>query len=162
MCEENMRGIVYEFMDVVLHTDAIHRGGGQIIPTCRRVLYAAAMTATPRLMEPVYLVEIQAPETALGGIYGTLNQKRGMVFEEVQRPGTPMYNVKAYLPVVESFGFQSDLRAQTSGQAFPQCVFDHWEVMMADPMSAGSQTYDIIMAARKRKGLKIELPVLGD
>lgn len=36
MAEENMRGIVFEFCDVVMHADAIHRGGGQIIPTCRR------------------------------------------------------------------------------------------------------------------------------
>jgi len=34
-----------------------------------------------------------------------------MVFGENQRPGTPLYNVKAYLPVAESFGFDSDLRA---------------------------------------------------
>ena len=43
--------------DVVMHADAIHRGGGQIIPTCRRVLYACELTAQPRLCEPVYLVE---------------------------------------------------------------------------------------------------------
>ena len=66
---------------------------------------------------------------ALGGIYSVLNQKRGHVFEEMQRAGTPIFNLKAYLPVVESFGFTSTLRAATSGQAFPQCVFDHWEVM---------------------------------
>ncbi len=47
--------------DVVLHADAIHRGGGQIIPTCRRVLYATVLAADPRLCEPVYLVEIQVP-----------------------------------------------------------------------------------------------------
>eukprot|EP00894_Picocystis_sp_ML_P002001 jgi/Pico_ML_1/52518/g3209.t1 len=64
--------------------------------------------------------EIQAPEQALGGIYSVLNQKRGMVFEEAQRPGTPIYNIKAYLPVIESFGFTSTLRAATSGQAFPK------------------------------------------
>ena len=58
-----------------------------------------------------------------------LNQKRGQVFEEAQRPGTPIFNLKAYLPVVESFGFTSTLRAATSGQAFPQSVFDHWEIM---------------------------------
>ena len=73
--------------DVVLHTDAIHRGGGQIIPTCRRAIYASQLTAGPRLCEPIYLVEIQAPENALGGIYSVLNQKRGHVFEEMQRPG---------------------------------------------------------------------------
>ena len=53
------------------------------------------------------------------------------VFEEVNRPGTPIYNVKAYLPVFESFGFTTALRAATSGQAFPQCVFDHWCALLA-------------------------------
>ncbi|VFQ77244.1 unnamed protein product [Cuscuta campestris] len=109
LAEENMRGICFEVCDVVLHADAIHRGGGQVIPTARRVIYASQLTAKPRLLEPVYLVEIQAPEQALGGIYSVLNQKCGHVFEEVQRPGTPLYNIKAYLPVVESFGFSRSL-----------------------------------------------------
>lgn len=74
-------------------------------------------------------VEIQCPENAIGGIYSVLNRRRGQVFSEEQRPGTPMFTVKAYLPVMESFGFNSDLRSQTAGQAFPQCVFDHWELM---------------------------------
>lgn len=38
-----------------LHADAIHRGGGQLIPTCRRVCYAAALLATPGIQEPVFL-----------------------------------------------------------------------------------------------------------
>ena len=59
LCDENMRGVRFNIYDVTLHTDAIHRGGGQIIPTARRVLYACVLTAAPRLMEPVYLVEIQ-------------------------------------------------------------------------------------------------------
>lgn len=66
LCEENMRGIRYDIHDVTLHTDAIHRGGGQIIPTARRVLYACQLTADPRMMEPVYLVEIQV---SLGFLY---------------------------------------------------------------------------------------------
>lgn len=40
----------------------------------------------------------------VGGIYGVLNRKRGHVFEESQVAGTPMFVVKAYLPVNESFG----------------------------------------------------------
>merc|ERR1711977_729375 len=133
MGEENMRNISFEINDVTLHTDAIHRGGGQIIPTARRVMFAAELTGKPRLMEPVY------------------------VFEEMQRPGTPIYNIKAYLPVLESFGFTSALRAATSGQAFPQCVFDHWEMLSADPMKEGSQTNEICLDTRKRKGLKFEM-----
>jgi elongation factor 2 len=162
LAEENMRGIAFEVCDVVLHADAIHRGGGQVIPTARRVMYAAQLTAKPRLLEPVYLVEIQAPEGALGGIYSVLNQKRGHVFEEVQRPGTPLYNIKAYLPVIESFGFSGTLRAATSGQAFPQCVFDHWEMLSSDPHDATSQAGIIVTDIRKRKGLKDQITPLSE
>ncbi|KAG2679718.1 hypothetical protein I3760_11G064500 [Carya illinoinensis] len=157
LAEENMRGICFEVCDVVLHADAIHRGGGQVIPTARRVIYASRLTAKPRLLEPVYLVEIQAPEQALGGIYSVLNQKRGHVFEEIQRPGTPLYNIKAYLPVIESLGFSSTLRAATSGQAFPQCVFDHWDMMSSDPLESGSQAAQLVTDIRNRKGLKEQM-----
>eukprot|EP00850_Spirogloea_muscicola_P005152 SM000023S07608 [mRNA] locus=s23:471523:475978:- [translate_table: standard] len=162
LADENMRGVAFEVCDVVLHADAIHRGGGQVIPTARRVMYACQLTAKPRLLEPVYLVEIQAPEGALGGIYGVLNQKRGHVFEEMQRPGTPMYNVKAYLPVIESFGFSAQLRAATSGQAFPQCVFDHWEMLNSDPLEVGTQSATIVADIRKRKGLKPNVSPLSE
>ncbi|KAL3583912.1 hypothetical protein D5086_014973 [Populus alba] len=162
LAEENMRGICFEVCDVVLHSDAIHRGGGQVIPTARRVIYASQLTAKPRLLEPVYMVEIQAPEQALGGIYSVLNQKRGHVFEEMQRPGTPLYNIKAYLPVVESFGFSGTLRAATSGQAFPQCVFDHWDTMSSDPMEAGTQAAQLVTDIRKRKGLKEQMTPLSE
>merc|ERR1712083_128745 len=84
MSEEKMRGIRFNIHDVTLHADAIHRGGGQIIPTARRVFYASQLTAEPKLMEPVYLCEIQCPENAVGGIYGVLNRRRGHVFEESQ------------------------------------------------------------------------------
>merc|ERR1719384_827484 len=38
LCDENMRSVRFNLYDVALHADAIHRGGGQIIPTARRVL----------------------------------------------------------------------------------------------------------------------------
>lgn len=82
-------------------------------------MYASQMTAEPRLMEPIYLVEIQCPQTVVGGVYSVLNQRRGTVIEEAPRQGTPLYNVKAHLPVLESFGFTAALRAGTGGQAFP-------------------------------------------
>jgi len=160
MCDENLRSVRFNVYDVTLHADAIHRGGGQIIPTARRVLYASMLTAEPRLMEPVYLVEIQCPENAVGGIYGVLNRRRGHVFEEAQTPGTPMFVVKAYLPVNESFGFTADLRSNTGGQAFPQCIFDHWQVMPGDPMADGTKPNQIVEECRKRKGLKPGPPVL--
>ena len=62
MCEENLRGVRFDIHDVTLHTDAIHRGGGQIIPTARRCFYACMLTAKPSLMEPIYQVEIQVKD----------------------------------------------------------------------------------------------------
>jgi len=162
LAEENMRGVRFDIHDVTLHTDAIHRGGGQIIPTARRCLYACVLTAVPRLMEPVYLCEIQCPESAVGGIYGVLNRRRGHVIEEMQIAGTPMFVVKAYLPVNESFGFTADLRSNTGGQAFPQCVFDHWQMYPGDATKPENKVYQIIMDIRKRKGLKEGLPELAN
>jgi len=160
MSEEHMRGIRFNLHDVTLHADAIHRGGGQIIPTARRCFYAAELTAQPRLMEPIYLVEIQCPEDGIGGIYSCLNRRRGTIVGEERRPGTPLYNVKAYLPVAESFGFTADLRSQTQGKAFPQCVFDHWATIVMDPLDPGSKANTIVLGIRTRKGLAPEIPTL--
>jgi len=162
MCDENLRSVRFNIYDVTLHADAIHRGGGQIIPTARRVLYASMLTAEPRIMEPVYLVEIQCPENAVGGIYGVLNRRRGHVFEEAQTPGTPMFVVKAYLPVNESFGFTADLRSNTGGQAFPQCIFDHWQVLPGCPLTDGTKPNEIVEGCKKRKGLKPGPPALDN
>ena len=107
------------------------------------------------------MVEIQCPENAMGGVYSSLNRKRGTVVEETNRPGTPLYNVKAYLPVSESFGFTEFLREKTSGQAFPQMVFHHWEMMNGDPFS-DAKTMELVTSIRKRKGLKETIPPISE
>jgi len=146
-------------MDVTLHADAIHRGAGQLMPTARRVLYASALLADPGLLEPVFLVEIQVPESAMGGVYGCLTRRRGHVFGEEQRPGTPLFTIKAWLPVMESFGFNADLRQATSGQAFPTLVFDHWQILPGgSPLDPTSKVGIIVQEMRKRKGIKVEVP----
>ena len=157
--EEPLRSVRFNILDVTLHADAIHRGGGQIIPTARRVLYAAQLMADPSLLEPVFLAEISVPEQAMGGIYGVLTKRRGHVFSEEQRPGTPLFTIKAYLPVNESFGFSSELRAATGGQAFPQMVFDHWQILPGgSPLDKTSKPGQVVEEMRKRKGIKPEVP----
>ncbi|KAJ5550461.1 hypothetical protein N7535_001598 [Penicillium sp. DV-2018c] len=159
VAEEPMRSVRFNILDVTLHADAIHRGGGQIIPTARRALYAAAMLADPGLLEPIFNVEIQVPEQAMGGIYGVLTRRRGHVYTEEQRPGTPLFMVKAYLPVNESFGFPADLRSATGGQAFPQSVFDHWSILPGgSPLDPTTKPGQVVQEMRKRKGLKEVVP----
>jgi elongation factor 2 len=99
---------------------------------------SVSMYLSASLLTVSYPVEIQCPENAIGGIYSVLNKRRGQVTSEEQRPETPMFTVKGYLPVMESFGFNAELRGQTAGQAFPQSVFDHWE-----SMSGCKSNYDI-------------------
>lgn len=65
---------------------------------------------------------MQCPEQVVGGIYGVLNRKRGHVFEESQVMGTPMFIVKAYLPVNESFG-ESMHTKEFQSMLFSKCLF---------------------------------------
>ena len=160
MSQENMRGVRFNVMDAYLHADAIHRGGGQLIPTARRVFYAAFLTAKPALQEPMFMVEIQCPADAVGGVYQCLSARRGIVNSEEPVSGTPLTMIKAFLPVAESFGFTADLRSKTSGQAFPQCVFDHWAMITGDPLDPTSKSYEIVGAIRLRKGLEGHIPEL--
>mmetsp|Transcript_17654 Transcript_17654/g.43446 ORF Transcript_17654/g.43446 Transcript_17654/m.43446 type:complete len:864 (+) Transcript_17654:58-2649(+) len=161
LCEEQMRGTRYNLMDVVLHADAIHRGMGQIMPTARRVCFASMLSGEPGLLEPVYLCNISVPQDAMGNVYGVLTRRRGHVFTEEQRPGTPQMTLLAYLPVMESFGFTADLRSHTGGKAFPQCSFDHWEAMSGSPYDDGTKTREVVLSVRKRKGLAEGVPELN-
>jgi len=162
LCDETVRGLKIKIIDVTLHADAIHRGMGQIMPTARRCVYACMLTGSPQLVEPVYLADITVPVDASGGIYSVLTRRRGHVFAEDPKAGTPMTQIKAYLPVAESFGFTKDLRSATGGKAFPQCSFSHWQLMgsSGDPLEEGSKANILVHEIRDRKGLKGGIPPL--
>ncbi|KAG0055093.1 Elongation factor 2 [Gryganskiella cystojenkinii] len=178
LMEENMRGIRFNIMDVVLTADAVHRGAGQMIPAFRRAICASMMTAQPSLMEPIYAVEITCSEEVLEGVYRVLNTRRGHVVSEEQRlsgitscssfsnsassssSSSSLHLLKAFLPVEESFGFLSDLCQATKGQAVAQLIFDHWETLSGD-CSLDSWLKERILEVRKRKGLKEEIPTLN-
>lgn len=61
---------------------------------------------------------------------------------------------------MESFGFAADLRSHTSGKAFPQCMFDHWQEVGGDPREEGSRAHGVVRMVRKRKGLSEGVPPL--
>mmetsp|Transcript_4002 Transcript_4002/g.3796 ORF Transcript_4002/g.3796 Transcript_4002/m.3796 type:complete len:554 (+) Transcript_4002:824-2485(+) len=160
LCGEQMRGIRINIVDAMLHSDPVHRGSRQIMPTARNVCIASILTASPTLQEPIYMVEIQCPYEVIGNVYQCLTARRGIVQAEEPVSGTSMTVVKAYLPVAESFGFSGHLRSMTSGQAFPQCVFDHWDVVNGDPYDANSGLGGLIKNVRQRKGLNEVIPPL--
>jgi len=84
--------------------------------------------ATPRLMEPYLYVEVQAPADCVSAVYTVLAKRRGHVTQDAPVPGSPLYTIKAFIPAIDSFGFETDLRTHTQGQAFCLSVFHHWQV----------------------------------
>jgi len=126
LCEEPIRNVKFKILDAVIALEPLHRGGGQIIPTARRVAYSAFLMATPRLMEPYLFVEVQAPADCVSAVYTVLAKRRGHVTQDAPVPGSPLYTIKAFIPAIDSFGFETDLRTHTQGQAFCLSVFHHW------------------------------------
>ena len=113
---------------------SIYRGGGQIIPTSRRVAYSSFLMANPRIMEPVLLAEVQCPQDCVDVIYNILLKRRAHVIFEEPKAGTPFHCLKIEIPALESFGFETDIRTATVGQAFVLSMFDHWQIVPGDPL----------------------------
>lgn len=162
LCEEPVRGVRFNVKDVVLHADAVHRGAGQLLPATRRGLYAAMLTGQPRLLEPVFLVDIQVPRERVSSIYSVMTKRRGNIKTVEDEANGNMMHVEADLPVAESFGFIEDLRHITSGTAFASLSFSHWQLVPGDPMEDGSYANEIMMKIRARKSIKVEKPKLED
>lgn len=122
-------------------------------------------------MEPVHFVEIQAPADCVAAVYAVLQRRRGHVTQDIPKPGSPLYTVKAYIPVIDSCGFETDLRTHTEGQAFCQQIFDHWQIVPGDPLdtnivlkplepsSATHLARDFMVKTRRRKGLSEDVSI---
>jgi elongation factor 2 len=158
LTEEPLQGVHFKLIDASIHSDPIHRGADEIEPTVRRSMFACLLSGSPRLLEPVYLCEISCPFDQVGCIYGFIGKKRGEIFSEEMQEGNYMTNLKAYLPVADSFGFAGELRGLTHGKAFPTCVFDHWRIIDSDPLEPDSYAFKLVKQIRKRKGLPIDIP----
>eukprot|EP00929_Paragymnodinium_shiwhaense_P000231 TRINITY_DN100482_c0_g1_i1.p1 TRINITY_DN100482_c0_g1~~TRINITY_DN100482_c0_g1_i1.p1 ORF type:complete len:984 (+),score=344.63 TRINITY_DN100482_c0_g1_i1:96-3047(+) len=171
LCDEKIRSCKFKVLNATLADDPVMRGGGQIIPTSRRVAYSAFLLATPRLMEPVQFSEIECPADCVAAIYNVLSRRRGHVIRDLPKPGSPMYQVHAYVPAMESFGFETDLRTHTSGQAMCQTFFDHWQLVPGDPLDrsillrplepapAPHLAREFMLKMRRRKGLSEDVSV---
>ncbi|CAF1157573.1 unnamed protein product [Rotaria sordida] len=160
VASENLHGVRIELLDAEIHRDAAHRRPDQIIPAIRRCLLASLHMAEPRLLEPIFIVDIECPRSMIGRVYATLNKRRGQINEEVELSGTTLSRIKAFLPVNESFGFTAELRQVTSGTAFPQCQFDHWSLLPGEPFEIDSKCGLIINDIRQRKSLPQQIPTL--
>ena len=166
-----IRNSKFKITDVTLASEAIFRGGGQIIPTSRRACYSSFLMASPRLMEPVYSCSMTGPADSVTSLYTVLARRRGHVLSDGPIAGTPLYRVSGLIPVIDSFGFETDLRIHTQGQATISLVFDRWSIVPGDPLdkdavlrplepaSAQATARDFVLKTRRRKGLSEDVSV---
>jgi len=93
-------------------------------------------------MEPSNLAEIQCSADALDSLYLIVQRRRGHVISETAKPGSPLYTVKCNIPVIESFGFSTDLRC------FIYLEFTRWDKLSAAKRSTTGHYWPEIRLTR--------------
>jgi 116 kDa U5 small nuclear ribonucleoprotein component len=166
-----VRNTKFKLTGLSLASEALYRGGGGIIPTTRRAIYSSFLTASPRLMEPLYTVAMTGPADSVSSIYTVLSRRRGHVLSDGPIAGTPLYAVRGLIPVIDSFGFETDVRIHTQGQAMVSLVFEKWSVVPGDPLDRDvklrplemapvqATARDFVLKTRRRKGLSEDVGV---
>lgn len=122
-------------------------------------------------MEPMYSCSMTGPADSVASLYTVLSRRRGHVLADGPIAGTPLYSVRGLIPVIDSFGFETDLRIHTQGQAKVSLVFERWSVVPGDPLdkdvklkplemaSAQALARDFVLKTRRRKGLAEDVTV---
>src|SRR3990167_5719977 len=79
----------------------------------------------PRLMEPIMKVEVVTPEDYMGDVIGDLNSRRGQIQGSEARGIATA--ITAMVPLVNMFGYVSNLRGMSQGRAQFTMLFDHYD-----------------------------------
>ncbi|KAH3662387.1 hypothetical protein OGAPHI_005639 [Ogataea philodendri] len=166
LCDEPVKSVKFRIIEASLSSNFLEANGAQIIQMVRKACYTAMMTATPRLLEPIYEIEILCFSSVVPALNKLLDKRRGTITKDLPVEGTPLYKVYGYIPVIESIGLETDIRMYTRGQAMCQLVFSHWNVVPGDPLDEdcyipvlkpapiNSLSRDFTLKTRKMKGIE--------
>ena len=77
-----------------------------------------------QLLEPIMKVVVISPKDYQGQITGNISSKRGIIEETSEEKGVA--SVMAKIPLANLFGYTSDLRSATKGQASFSMEFSHY------------------------------------
>ncbi|CAI5757851.1 unnamed protein product [Candida verbasci] len=166
LINEPIRNVKFKILDFITTTDDIQINSAQIIPIVRNSIYTALLLAQPRLLEPVYKIITICTYKSIKVLEQLLNKRRGYIDNKREIPGTPLFEIIAYVLAIDSFGFHSDLKFHSQKQAKCQLVFDGWEIVPGDPLDETKQvsklkpvddeealSRDFMVKTRKRKGI---------
>jgi elongation factor G len=88
---------------------------------------AVLREAKPSILEPLMEVEVVTPEDFMGDVIGDLNSRRGQIQGMSQRSGAQV--ITALVPLMEMFGYSTNLRSRTQGRATYSMKFSNYEVV---------------------------------
>ncbi len=151
LCEQPLRNVQVKLLGANVSDDPEKRQGEQVSKAISRGIYASFLTAKPTLLEPVYRIEITVPPEFVGECSRIATQRRATI-KILQQKNSPDMIIRGYIPVGESFGLATELRSATSGRAFWQSNFDHWD---RAPKPIANQ---LIRDMRSKRGLQQTLP----
>lgn len=89
------------------------------------------MEAHPVLLEPIVSLKVTVPDTYTGDIMGDLNKRRGRVLGMNPAPGGKQI-IEADVPMMELFGYCTDLRSMTGGRGEYEYEFSRYEQAPSD------------------------------
>jgi elongation factor 2 len=153
LCEQPVRGLKVNLMDAKVDASTKNREPKEVMRAMSRAILGSFLTAHPLLVEPIYKVEITVPLQWLGKCTNIVTRNRGSIRSTVQKGALAV--IIGLVPVAETFGLSEELRSTTSGRAFWQLIFDHWEKM---PEKLATTT---IQKLREKRGLPTEVPSPG-
>ena len=150
LCGEPIRGLQVNLLDFQLDKSIEHKSPVEVKRGIGKAIFGSFLTAKPVLLEPVYKTLILTPVELAGNCSKILSSRRGKIFGFEQKGAVSF--LTSFIPVAETFSLSKELRSATSGRAFWQFMFDHWEKM---PEKLEAKTIEEL---RKRKGLPSEVP----
>ena len=89
------------------------------------------MEAHPVLLEPIVSLKVTVPDSYTGDVMGDLNKRRGRVLGMNPVPGGKQI-IEADVPMMELFGYCTDLRSMTGGRGDYEYEFARYEQAPGD------------------------------
>jgi elongation factor G len=93
-------------------------------------LKEAMKNAGPILLEPIMAVEVETPDEYQGDIMGDINRRRGQIQNIANKIGFVV--ISANVPLVEMFGYSTDVRSLSKGRASYSMTPSHFEQVPAN------------------------------
>lgn len=85
--------------------------------TCASVAFKQAfLKCNPILLEPLMKVEVNTPDDYIGDVVGDINKRRGRI-ESMRRYRKGAQKLNGFVPLMEMFGYATQLRNISSGRA---------------------------------------------